>query len=496
MANPMRIFPGITSAFLVSSTFFLSSASLSASDHLDSPFIDEHPQADIGDTWAFPTENGAVLVISFNPLTDPSQISQMKLDQDVLYEFKLDTDGDNVADLAYKISVEGQGQEQKLTVRRAKDAEAISVKVGGEIVLQGRTSVGSEVHINEADGFRLFVGARQDPFFFNFKGVQSPVSLELQYALGSDGLPSDGSWVNTFGPTNMTLLALEVKELKGKKYGVWATTALDDKQVDRCGRASVTAIFLPRVATGRNPKSYPFGGFKQAYNETRPVDDRDNYGKMFAYTLGQLQADKKRTEFYLPDILQYDPSLPDAYPNGRNFYDDAVFWTMKDINPFQETPAGLPERNPQNLSKEFPFAAPPIPDPMSARNEYMVKLVNDIYTGMHAGDFSEIAAQCSPTVEWTCYGPEDAAFTGTFNGKAGIDDHFRKLSAAYRIDKVEVLRTVVEGSFVAAIVRETGVDVTTKKLVVLNATQCWEVTDNRISRVRDYVSIAEPKEVK
>lgn len=133
---------------------------------------------------------------------------------------------------------------------------------------------------------------------------------------------------------------------------------------------------------------------------------------------------------------------------------------------------------------------------MSARNEYMVKLVNDIYTGMHAGDFSEIAAQCSPTVEWMCYGPEDAAFTGTFNGKAGIDDHFRKLSAAYRIDKVEVLRTVVEGSFVAAIVRETGVDVTTKKLVVLNATQCWEVTDNRISRVRDYVSIAEPKEVK
>ena len=388
--------------------------------------------------------------------------------------------------------MEGQGQEQKLTVRRATDAEAISIKVGGDIVLQGRTSVGSDVHINEADGFRLFVGARQDPFFFNFKGVQSPVALQLQYALGSDGLASDGSWVNTFGLTNVTLLALEVKELKGKKFGVWATTALDGKQIDRCGRASVTAIFLPRVATGRNPKNYPYGGFKQPYNETRPVDDRSNYGKMFAYTLGQLQADRKLAEFYLPDILQYDPSLPDAYPNGRNFRDDAVFWTMQNVNPFQSIPAGLPESNPQNLTTEFPFAAPPNPDPMSAPNEYMVKLVNDIYTGMQAGDFSEIAAQCSPAVEWNCYGPADAAFSGTFMGKAGIDDHFKKLSATYRIDKVEVLRTVVEGNFVAAIVRETGVDVATKQPVVLNATQCWEVTNRRISRVRDYVSIGEP----
>ena len=165
---------------------------------------------------------------------------------------------------------------------------------------------------------------------------------------------------------------------------------------------------------------------------------------------------------------------------------------MQNVNPFQSIPAGLPESNPQNLTTEFPFAAPPNPDPMSAPNEYMVKLVNDIYTGMQAGDFSEIAAQCSPAVEWNCYGPADAAFSGTFIGKAGIDDHFKKLSATYRIDKVEVLRTVVEGNFVAAIVRETGVDVATKQPVVLNATQCWEVTDSRISRVRDYVSIGEP----
>ena len=467
----------------------LMSTTVFASDHLDSQYIDEHPQADIGDIWAFPTDNGIVFAASFNPLTDPTLMDQMKLDQDVLYEFKIDTDGDNVADLAYKISVEGLEQEQKLVVRRATGTDAIATKVAGEIVLKGKSSTAKSTTINKDDGFRLFVGPRQDPFFFNFKGVQSPSALMLQYALGADGLPSDGSWVNTFGPTNVTLLVLEVAELDGEKFGVWGTTALDGKQVDRCGRSSVTAVFLPNPATGRNPIEYPYGTFKQKYNTTRPVDDRTNYGKMFRHTLKSLQADESLADFYLPDILQYDPSKPGTYPNGRNLYDDSVYWTVKNVNPFMESPSGLPEKNPQNLSKDFPFAAPPIANPESGRNEYIIKLIDKMYDSIGDHDIDAVASACSPTVKWECFGPTDAEYSGVFAGPSGVKEHFKQLSNAYKLKDLKVQRKISQGSFVTAIVKITAVDTGSGKAIDLNVTHCWEVTDNRISRVREYLSV-------
>ncbi|MEZ6041704.1 MAG: DUF4331 family protein [Planctomycetaceae bacterium] len=488
----MHITLRMTIVVAVLATTTLQPRHLWASDHLDSPYIDEHPQADIGDTWAFPTKNGVVFAASFNPLSDPLLIDQMKLDQDVLYEFKFDMDSDGVADLAYKISVSGLGQKQKLTVRRAEGVDAISNRAAGDVVLEGVSSTRGKVEIARGKGFRLFCGPRQDPFFFNFKGVQSPVALALQYALGADGLPSDGSWQNTFGPTNVTMLMLEVEEMRGRKFGMWGTTSLDGKQIDRCGRASVTAVFLPNTPTGRNPADYPYGGEnKQKYNTTRPVDDRANYGAMFRHTLDVLEADENLADFYLPDILQYDPHLPDEYPNGRNLYDDSVFWTIKHVNPFQFT---LPEKNPQNLLPEFPFAAPPVAPPAEPPNEYMVKIVSDLYEGMQRGNFSGIPSQCSPTVEWSCFGPSGAPYSGTFAGKEGIDDHFRQLQAIYDIKSVTVDRYVTEGSFVTAIVRQTGIEKATKEPVEFNCVHCWEITNSRISRVREYLSIGQPND--
>jgi hypothetical protein len=211
----------------------------------------------------------------------------------------------------------------------------------------------------------LFIGPRQDPFFFDFRGLISPVSDDLRFALSADGLPTDGSAQDTFGPTNVTIAALEVPDLADKAIGAWGLTswAQDGKALDRAGRASITAIFLPNPPTGRNPDCYPYGVLKQIYNETMPAHDRANYGKAFRYRLQQIQADESWADFFLPDILTLDPSKPQEYPNGRNLVEDAVFWMIVKLNPFCYIPASsdppFPRANPQKLLTTFPYALPP-----------------------------------------------------------------------------------------------------------------------------------------
>ena len=339
------------------------------SDHKDSPFVDALPMIDIGDFFMWPGQTGGpVFMISLNPLTDPDPrvSSEMHLDAKAVYEFKIDLNGDAVADLSYKITVEGNVPTQRVTLRKAHGADAVSNLPRGEAIAVGDSTAygaGKATVIEGPAGEKLFVGLCQDPFFFDFRGLISPVSDDLRFALSSDGLPTDGSAQDTFGPTNVTIVALEVPDLAGKKLGAWGLTSQDGKALDRASRASITAIFLPNPPTGRNPDSYPYGVYKQPYNETMPVDDVANYGHMFSYRLQQIQADPSWADFFLPDILTYDPGAPQAYPNGRNLVEDAVFWMIVKLNPFCYIPAAsdppFPRLNPQKLPAEFPYALPP-----------------------------------------------------------------------------------------------------------------------------------------
>lgn len=339
------------------------------SDHKDSPYVDDHPMIDIGDFFLWPGESGGpVFMISLNPLTDPDprETSEIHLDEKAVYEFKVDLDGDAVADISYKITVEGNVPTQKVTMRKAFGEEAVSNEAVGEIIATGESTAYGAVEptvIEGKNGEKLFVGPRQDPFFFDFRGIVSPVSDDLRFALGADGLPSDGSAQDTFGPTNMTIIALEVPDLKGKKIGSWSLTSENGKGLDRCGRPSITAVFLPTTPTGRNDANYPYGDLKQPYNETAPDRDRELYGEAFRYRLKQVQADESLADFFLPDILELDPSMPQAFPNGRNLAEDAVFWMIVKLNPFCFIPAAsdppFPRSNPQNLLPHFPYACPP-----------------------------------------------------------------------------------------------------------------------------------------
>jgi hypothetical protein len=359
-----------------------------ASDHRDSPYTQQNPAADIGDVFLFhgPQTGGLAMVMTLNPLsgsgadgTQPSD--KIKLAPDLIYIFNFDSDGDAKADLSYKVKVGAGsgGQSQPLELRKAIGAEAHDAKWTGIQLGSGMTTaLNGELKIvtGKTDEL-LFVGPRRDPFFFDFLTVDAPVALAIKEALaGGDHLPAAGSSELAFGRTDMTLIVLEVPDLGKDPLNYWVTVADGTgKTVDRMGRAGIQGIYLVEAPTGYNPEYYTprnaakhptIGDLNNAYNASNPDQDKANYVEQFTYRFEQLEVSQsvlqEKVDFYLPDMIRWDPGQPKGYPNGRNLREDAIYWTLKDLNPFGVPADGveLPHIGTQRMSDRFPYVAPSI----------------------------------------------------------------------------------------------------------------------------------------
>ncbi|MEE4117971.1 MAG: DUF4331 family protein [Paracoccaceae bacterium] len=359
---------------------------IAASDHKDAPYTNAHPAADIGDIFVFqgPETGGLAMVFTVNPLsgsgmegTNPPD--EIALDPQYIYQFKLDTTGDDRADLAYKIRVEaGEGQSQPVTIRMATGADAEGNDwVGDEVGTGMTTALNAPMQVVRGKaGELLFVGPRRDPFFFDFMGVEAPAALAIRQALaGGDNLPAAPTSLGAFGRTDMTLIVLEVPSLGRDPVGFWVVVAdSDGNAVDRMGRTAVQGIYFVNPATGYNPEAYlpvdrakypDVGALNDAYNSTAPVDDRANYGAELRKSFERLEVrDEEMDEmidFFLPDILRFDPAQP-MYPNQRNLREDAVYWTIEKVNPFMypDEKDRVRKESTQRLSPRFPYVAPSI----------------------------------------------------------------------------------------------------------------------------------------
>ena len=92
-------------AAMLAVVFGDTSESTDASSHRDAPLITEDPTADNTDVYAFvSTEPGrgeyVTLISNFIPLEEPGEgPNYYRFSDNVLYEIKVDTDGDAEADL-------------------------------------------------------------------------------------------------------------------------------------------------------------------------------------------------------------------------------------------------------------------------------------------------------------------------------------------------------------------------------------------------------------
>jgi hypothetical protein len=373
-----------------------------ASDHKDRPFTQDNPASDIGDVFIFngAQTGGLTMVFTVNPLSgsgapDTSPSDKIKLDPTKVYQFKLDRDGDSVADLAYKLratDIPGEAQKQRIELRRATGAQAVRNDFSGDVLISadtGRTTaLNAPLEIGKGpSGELLFAGVRRDPFFFDFENVQAPAQLAIRQALADgDGLPAEGSSIKAFGETDMTVVVLEVPTQGIDKAGFWVIVADDSGMaVDRMGKTAVQGIFLVEPPSGYNPVYYlprdaqfpTVGDLNNAYNSTSPADDLANYGAQFAYRFRQLEVSPDKIDdtvkFYLPDILHWDSTAAAEYPNQRNLSEDSVFWTIRHVNPFLATErTDLPKSSDQPLSDRFPYVAPAVATARGpANSQYM-----------------------------------------------------------------------------------------------------------------------------
>ncbi len=308
-------------------------------DHRDGAATTAQPRSDINDVYFFRGEQaaGAVLVMTVNPLTSPADTAGLRLDPATLYEIKVDTNADAVADISYKFQFTGTAAVQDVTITRATGAAAAANTPGGDVILQGKTSAGAGVTTIEGANRKAYVGPRDDPFFFDLAGFQA-------------GLKFTG--VDTFKGTNVTALVLEVPTLPAQQLGVWGTTSKMNNvgqwtQLERMGRPAINTVFIPSDQ-------------KDAFNASGPDRDKAVYTDEVTAALNSLAspATAALAGLLLPDILTADFTMPIGYLNGRDLNDDVIDISLQAITGNNAASDMVPA-NDKAFASAFPYLAAP-----------------------------------------------------------------------------------------------------------------------------------------
>src|ERR1700683_934702 len=134
---------------------------------------------DFTDLYAFPKpgdSSKSTLIFNVRPsvgVNPPGPTTAEPFAHEAVYELKIDTDGDNVADIAYRVRFSPYaGGAQTATLRRAEGLKAIGSGDDGQTIIDAAPgSTGPETRVTEAGGYRLFAGWRSDPFFFDVEGA-------------------------------------------------------------------------------------------------------------------------------------------------------------------------------------------------------------------------------------------------------------------------------------------------------------------------------------
>src|SRR4029453_13725372 len=99
---------------------------------------------DLTDLYAFPKPGDAgksILIMNVHPsavVAPPGPPPPEPFSPEALYEIKIDTDGDGVADIAYRVRFSSSdGGTQTATLRRVEGAEAGGTGDGGRVIVGG-----------------------------------------------------------------------------------------------------------------------------------------------------------------------------------------------------------------------------------------------------------------------------------------------------------------------------------------------------------------------
>ena len=302
---------------------------------------------DLTDLYAFPNPGAtgkSILIMNVHPsigINPPGPTTPEPFSPDALYELKIDTDGDAVADIAYRIRfAPSAAGAQTATVRRVTGPQANATGDDGQLLFEAvPVSTGPDAHIAQSGDYRFFAGWRSDPFFFDTRGALN----NLQFT-GDD----------FFADADVCSIVFELPNsaLGPNPVGLWHRSLYSEDgkwiQADRGARPS-QSIFLT-------------GDREADYQAAQPSGDAA-FVPVFAHSLehtGGYTPDQatRVARTLLPDILPFDPTRPAAYPhNGRALTDDVMDLFITTISNGKITTDNVGQHH--DLLTEFPYVGSP-----------------------------------------------------------------------------------------------------------------------------------------
>ena len=315
----------------------------------DFAFPNGDARLDFCDLFAFPKpedSSRSILIMDVHPsvsVNPEGPTSAEPFAPEAIYELIIDTDGDAVANIAYRVRFSpSENGGQSATVDRVEGADAAGIGDGGEAIIEDApVSTGSEAQVTQAGEYRFFAGWRSDPFFFDVGGALN----DFQFT-GDD----------FFADKDVCSIVLEVpnSELGDSEVGLWHRALVRAggagwTQVERGARTQQVVFLVPNEE-------------KEAYVSGEPADDTrfvDSIAHTLEHTGGYAPEEAKRVaRTMLPDILPYDHTRPVAYPdNGRLLTDDVAdpFLAVLTNGKVTEDKVGPHS----DFLPEFPYLGPP-----------------------------------------------------------------------------------------------------------------------------------------
>ena len=267
-----------------------------------------HVNLNITDFYAFQKPGDAsktILIMNVNPM--PPKLAAA-FDPEAIYEFRIDTDGDALADLAFRVTFSAyQNGQQTATVRRATGQQAASDDNSGQVIIANApVSFGEQPQVVHAGDYAFFAGLRSDPFFFDLMGFCNNLKFTgTDYFLDKD----------VFG------IVLEVPNsaLGGQKVGLWSRVVWTHDgaivQVARLGLPLVNILFNSAAE-------------KDQFNRSEPAQQTAlflNKVTTQLESMGNTASNAREiARMFIPDILHYESSSTRGFFNGRRLTDDVV----------------------------------------------------------------------------------------------------------------------------------------------------------------------------
>jgi Domain of unknown function (DUF4331) len=280
---------------------------------------------DLTDLYAFPKPGDirkSILIMNVHPsvhdfLDAENPLGPTTADPfapEALYEFKIDTDGNAIADIAYRVRFSSsEGGAQTATLWGVEGAQAAATGDGGQLIIEGApVSTGREARVTETRDYRFFAGWRSDAFFFDRRGAVN----NLQFT-GDD----------FFADKDVCSIVLEMPN-----------SALGPKKVTVCQRTLIrtggTGVSWIQVERGARPLQLFLvlglsGAERDSYLAGEPADDVRfvaSFAHALEHTGGYTIKEAERVAgTMLPEVLSYDATRPASFPeSGRKLTDDAA----------------------------------------------------------------------------------------------------------------------------------------------------------------------------